>query len=56
MKRFRCGDVVPGCTATFTGTEDQIVRAVLDHAEADHGVSGDTAPLVSSVRAAITEA
>ena len=44
MKLFRCGDVVPGCAATFRAAEeDEILRAVGDHAVRDHGVEPDEA-------------
>lgn len=50
MKLFRCGDVVPGCAATFRAAEeDEILRAVGDHAVRDHGVEPDEA-LAARVR------
>ena len=56
MKRFRCGDVVPGCTATFHGTEDDVLGAVGAHARRDHGLSAVPDSLVASVRAAMVDA
>ncbi len=53
MKRFRCGDVVPGCGAEFTGTEDEILSSVGAHAHADHGMTEVGPELVGLVRAAI---
>ena len=53
MKRFRCGDVVPGCTAAFQGTEDEILVAVGAHAHADHGLTAIPDELVLQVRAAM---
>ncbi|MBO1750704.1 DUF1059 domain-containing protein [Actinotalea sp. BY-33] len=50
MKTFRCGDVVPGCTATFHGADDEILGAVGRHATADHGITTITPELVSAVR------
>lgn len=38
MKRFRCGDLVPGCEATFTGTRDEILTQASEHARHDHGL------------------
>lgn len=38
MKQFRCGDLVPGCNATFTGSRDEILTAVARHAVQDHGM------------------
>ena len=50
MKQFACGDVVPGCTTTFTGTEDEILGAVAQHAQADHGLTEIPPALVEQVR------
>lgn len=54
MKRFRCGDVVPGCGATFHGasTED-ILDQVARHARADHGLIDLPDALVEAVRGRI---
>ena len=51
MKTFRCGDVMPGCTATFHGSDDEILGAVGHHATVDHGIVEVTPELVSTVRA-----
>jgi predicted small metal-binding protein len=54
MKTFACGDVVPGCTATFTGPDDDaVVALVATHATADHGLGTIPPELVEQVRAAI---
>jgi predicted small metal-binding protein len=54
MKTFACGDVIPGCTASFTASdEDGIVGQVAGHAAADHGVTDITPELVAAVRCAI---
>jgi predicted small metal-binding protein len=54
MKTFACGDVVPGCTATFTGPDDDAVLAqVAAHAAADHGLGAVPPELVEQVRASI---
>jgi len=53
MKTFRCGDVVPGCGATFRGTEDDILGQVAAHAAADHGITTITPELVGAVRGAM---
>jgi predicted small metal-binding protein len=50
MKRFRCGDVVPGCTAAFQGTEDEILQAVGAHASAEHGMTEVSESTVVAVR------
>ncbi len=57
MKQFCCGDVVPGCTATFRGTtDDEILNQVGQHARRDHGLTEVPAALISQVRAHITNA
>ena len=56
MKRFRCGDVVAGCTATFQGEETAILTAVARHAREDHGLTEIPQQLVRQVRAAMTNA
>jgi predicted small metal-binding protein len=55
MKKFRCGDVVPGCTATFEGDEADILAAVAAHARADHGLTEVPAELVVKVERAMVE-
>lgn len=54
MKNFRCGDVVPGCTRAFTGTEEDILTQVALHARADHGLVEMPSELVSQVQSAMT--
>lgn len=53
MKRFRCGDVVPGCDAEFTGTENDILSAVGTHAREAHGMHEVSPELVAQVRSRI---
>ncbi|MEV8508459.1 DUF1059 domain-containing protein [Actinoplanes sp. NPDC051475] len=54
MKTFACGDVVPGCDATFVcDTEDEILAAVARHAAEDHGLTSVPPELVEAVRAAV---
>ena len=54
MKSFACGDVVPGCTRSFTATDEQgILAQVAAHAGADHGLTEVSPELVSAVRGAI---
>lgn len=53
MKKFSCGDVVPGCTASFHGTEDEILSAVADHATRDHGLAVVSPEMVAQVRGAM---
>lgn len=54
MKSFRCGDVVPGCTRAFTGTDEDILVQVARHAQADHGLVEIPASLVAQVQSAMT--
>ncbi|QXG74576.1 DUF1059 domain-containing protein [Modestobacter sp. L9-4] len=57
MKSFACGDVVPGCTRTFTGPDDgAVLSQVADHATADHELTTVPPELVEQVRAAIVYA
>ncbi|MGY1841323.1 MULTISPECIES: DUF1059 domain-containing protein [unclassified Modestobacter] len=54
MRAFACGDVVPGCTMTFTGPdEDAVQRQVAAHAVRDHGFGTIPPELVEQVRASI---
>lgn len=50
MKRFACGDVIPGCNKTFEGaTTDDVVAAVAVHAHDDHGIEEVDADTVTAV-------
>lgn len=56
MKQFCCGDVVPGCKATFRETtEEGILNAVARHARQDHGMFEIPVRLVTEVRKHITQ-
>jgi len=56
MKQFSCGDVVPGCKATFTSaSHEEILEAVAIHADDVHGIKQVTPELVSLVIAHIQE-
>jgi predicted small metal-binding protein len=50
VKRFRCGDVVPGCTAEFVGTEAEILAEAREHVEAEHGLPELPPELEEAVR------
>lgn len=54
MKRFRCGDVVPGCGEEFTGSEDEILTQVGAHAASAHGMTEVGPELVDTVRSHMT--
>lgn len=54
MKAFSCGDVVPGCDATFVcSSEDDVLHQVAVHARESHGLSTIPVELVTAVRSAI---
>ncbi len=56
MKRFACGDVVPGCDAAWVRSrEDEILVEVARHAAHVHGIAEPPPELVAAVRARITE-
>ncbi len=55
MKKFACGDVVPGCAATFeAATEDGILEAVGRHAADDHDMVDVPDEVLAAVRENIT--
>ncbi|MGY2126901.1 DUF1059 domain-containing protein [Blastococcus sp. SYSU DS0617] len=55
MKRFACGDVIPGCNATFTAAdEDGIFAQCMPHGAAEHGITEVTPELQATVRSLIT--
>ncbi len=57
MKQFACGDVVPGCRATFTAeSEDDILGEVAAHAREAHGMADVPAGVVAEVRAKLRDA
>lgn len=50
MKRFSCGDVVPGCDARFVGrTDADILTQVGPHAADAHGLAQVPAEVVEAV-------
>jgi predicted small metal-binding protein len=54
VKSFACGDVVPGCDATFVGADDgAILGQVGRHAAESHGLIEEPAELIAAVTAAI---
>lgn len=57
MKRFACGDVVPGCDASFVApTEQRVLEQVAVHAQRDHGIDEVSPELADAVTAAIRAA
>ncbi|MBC8069461.1 MAG: DUF1059 domain-containing protein [Deltaproteobacteria bacterium] len=56
MKQFSCGDVVPGCQATFEAPDEQdLLAQVAAHAKKDHGMSDVPAEVVAQVKAKIRD-
>lgn len=53
MKRFRCGDVVPGCDADFSGAESEIMAAVSTHAREVHDLREISPDLERQIRSRI---
>ncbi|MBV9952912.1 MAG: DUF1059 domain-containing protein [Acidimicrobiia bacterium] len=54
MKRFACGDVVPGCSTSFTcRTDDEILAEVARHAADAHGLEAVPDDVVEAVKAKI---
>lgn len=50
MKKFACGDVVPGCDASFDGSsDDEILAQVAAHAAEIHGMTEVPQELVDQV-------
>lgn len=55
MKRFACGDVVPGCTASWLApTEEELISLIEWHAAEAHGVTVPADELLAAVRSHIT--
>ena len=55
-KRIACNDVVPGCGFTASATtEEELVKQVVAHAAAVHGVTDVTPELAAKVQSAIRD-
>ncbi len=49
-----CGDVVPGCAATFEAdTEDELMQQVVKHAADEHNITEITPEIGEAVKGAI---
>jgi predicted small metal-binding protein len=56
MKEFRCGVLVPGCSAAFEGESDEeILKRIAVHARDEHGMDEVPPEVVDQIRAAISE-
>jgi predicted small metal-binding protein len=57
MKEFSCGDVVPGCTASFrAATEEALLKEIARHAREDHGLTELSPELIAAVMERIRSA
>ncbi|TCI98850.1 DUF1059 domain-containing protein [Aeromicrobium sp. IC_218] len=55
MKRFACGDVVPGCEDVFLGaTEDEVLDKALQHAADAHGMTEVSEETMDHARGLVT--
>ncbi len=53
---FACGDVLPGCGATFVGgSQAEILAQVAPHAAADHGLTDIDEATVETVKNAMRQ-
>ena len=56
MKKFACGQVVPGCDGVVTGaTDDEVVAAAAAHAASVHGMAEVPDEVVAAIRAGIAD-
>jgi len=56
MKEFRCGELVPGCGATFQGeSEAEILQRIAAHARDEHGMDEVPPEVVDKILASISE-
>ena len=56
MKQFSCGDVVPGCSASFEAADEpSLFGQIAVHARVAHGLSEISPALLSQVRSKIRD-
>ncbi|GAA1160602.1 DUF1059 domain-containing protein [Nocardioides aquiterrae] len=54
MFKLACGDVMPGCAATFENADrGALMSAVASHAAADHGITDLTPDVVAAVESKV---
>ena len=52
VRRFACGDAIPGCGHVVTATDDRsVLELVLAHAARDHGLLSAPPALIALVAA-----
>lgn len=57
MFKLACGDVMPGCAATFEDADrGALMGAVAAHAAADHGITNLTPEVVAAVESKVVHA
>ena len=57
MKKFACGQVVPGCDGVVTGaTDEEVLAAAAEHAATAHGMTEVPEEVVAAIRAGISDA
>lgn len=55
--RLACGDVMPGCAASFENADKSaLLEEVAQHAAADHGIHETTPEVFAAVDAKVVEA
>ena len=56
MKEFSCGELIPGCWASFRGeSNDEILQQLAVHARDEHGMDEVPPEVVDKIRAGISE-
>lgn len=56
MKQFSCGDVVPGCNASFEAAdESSLFGQITVHARVAHGLTDISPALLSQVRSKVRD-
>ena len=56
MKEFSCGELIPGCWASFRGeSNDEILQQLSVHARDEHGMDEVPPEVVDKIRAGISE-
>jgi predicted small metal-binding protein len=54
LKVFKCGDVMPGCTAILDGRDEtEVMRKLIEHTQIAHGMATVPPEVAGKVRAAI---
>jgi predicted small metal-binding protein len=56
MKEFRCGELVPGCSAAFEAeSETELLQHISAHARDEHGMDEVPPEIVDKIRASIVD-